>query len=125
MNPSNKTNLVALLQENKLKVAMVGDGANDCGALKQAGTLIFWIQDVGLALSEAEASIGAAFTAKDLKVSAFIELMILARAGFIKLIKLLGLVTSYQCFKFMAVYSMIQLTTVSILFYNYCYFTDF
>jgi P-type E1-E2 ATPase len=41
MNPSNKTNLVALLQENKLKVAMVGDGANDCGALKQAGTLIF------------------------------------------------------------------------------------
>lgn len=35
---------------------MVGDGANDCGALKQA--------NVGLSLSVAEASISAPFTSE-------------------------------------------------------------
>ncbi len=56
---------------------MVGDGANDCGALKQA--------NIGLALSEAEASIGAPFTSKDLRISSIIDLLIEARAGMISL----------------------------------------
>ncbi len=55
MSPDDKAKLVEKLQEFcKTEVGMCGDGANDCGALKTA--------DMGLSLSEAEASIAAPFT---------------------------------------------------------------
>jgi cation-transporting ATPase 13A3/4/5 len=54
---------------------MVGDGANDCGALKQA--------DAGLSLSDAEASISAPFTSKILNISAEITLLRNGRAALV------------------------------------------
>lgn len=55
MSPDDKAKLVNLLQDYcKTEVGMCGDGANDCCALKTA--------DMGLSLSEAEASIAAPFT---------------------------------------------------------------
>ena len=43
--PNDKAKIVLVYQHMNKKVAMCGDGANDCGALKQA--------DIGLSLSQA------------------------------------------------------------------------
>ena len=58
MKPNDKTHLIQNLKKylKNSFVGMCGDGANDCGALKQA--------DVGISLSGAEASIAAHFTSK-------------------------------------------------------------
>lgn len=54
MAPEQKTQLVCELQRLQYCVGMCGDGANDCGALKAA--------DVGISLSQAEASVVSPFT---------------------------------------------------------------
>ena len=56
MSPDEKHELVEKLQSIDYCCAFCGDGANDCGALKAA--------DVGISLSEAEASVAAPFTSR-------------------------------------------------------------
>lgn len=100
MSPDHKAMLVEQLQEvlNDM-VGMCGDGANDCKALKTS--------DVGLSLSEAEASIAAPFTSKIPNISPIVKLLREGRTS---------LVTCFQVFKFMALYSMIQFINVIILY---------
>jgi cation-transporting ATPase 13A3/4/5 len=58
MSPEDKALLVENLRTTyKEYIGMCGDGANDCGALKTA--------DIGVSLSEAEASIAAPFTSQN------------------------------------------------------------
>eukprot|EP00834_Sanchytrium_tribonematis_P001862 NODE_49_length_31687_cov_0.791123.p4 type:complete len:753 gc:universal NODE_49_length_31687_cov_0.791123:2-2260(+) len=99
MNPEQKKNVAELIRENGYYVMFTGDGANDCAALKTC--------DVGLSLSDAEASIAAPFTSKNFEISCVPELIKEGRAS---------LVTSFGCFKFMALYSMIQFSSVTILY---------
>lgn len=102
MSPEDKALLVSSLQRSYLNqnIGMCGDGANDCGALKTA--------DVGISLSEAEASIAAPFTSKVQNISCVVELLKEGKAS---------LTTSFQAFKFIELYSLIQFFT-SILCYT-------
>eukprot|EP00826_Nyctotherus_ovalis_P018309 TRINITY_DN15468_c0_g1_i13.p1 TRINITY_DN15468_c0_g1~~TRINITY_DN15468_c0_g1_i13.p1 ORF type:complete len:957 (-),score=308.46 TRINITY_DN15468_c0_g1_i13:525-3395(-) len=99
MSPDGKALLIDALQSQNQLVGMCGDGANDCVALKAA--------DVGISLSEAEASIAAPFTSKTPDISCVIKLLREGRAA---------LSTSFVCFKYMALYSMIQFTSATILY---------
>lgn len=56
MHPDEKAELVNLLKARNFITGMCGDGANDCAALRTA--------DVGVSLSDTEASIAAPFTSK-------------------------------------------------------------
>lgn len=99
MSPDEKAELVERLQSLGYTVAFCGDGANDCGALKAA--------DVGVSLSEAEASVAAPFTSRTPDISCMVEIIREGRCA---------LVTSFSCFKYMALYSLIQFTTVTLLY---------
>ncbi|VDM54405.1 unnamed protein product [Angiostrongylus costaricensis] len=64
MSPDQKQQLINDLQKTDYTVAMCGDGANDCAALKAA--------HVGISLSDAEASIAAPFTSRFLYIDLFL-----------------------------------------------------
>jgi cation-transporting ATPase 13A3/4/5 len=99
MKPDQKQQLVEKLAELGHTVGMCGDGANDCGALKAA--------DVGISLSEAEASIAAPFTSAIPNIGCVIDLLREGRCA---------MVTSFQAFKYMASYSLIQFSSSMILY---------
>ncbi|KAJ7594428.1 P-type ATPase [Mycena floridula] len=99
MSPDEKNEIVERLQGLGYTVLMCGDGANDCAALKAA--------DVGISLSEAEASVAAPFTSSTADIGCVLDLIKEGRAA---------LVTSFSCFKYMALYSLIQFTSVTLLY---------
>lgn len=99
MSPDEKHELVEKLQSLDYTTGFCGDGANDVGALKAA--------DVGISLSEAEASVAAPFTSQVFEISCVLDVIAEGRSA---------LVTSFSCFKYMSLYSAIQFITVSILY---------
>ena len=108
MSPDEKHELVEKLQSIEYCCGFCGDGANDCGALKAA--------DVGISLSEAEASVAAPFTSRVFDISCVPEVIREGRAA---------LVTSFCCFKYMSLYSAIQFTSVSLLYASASNLGDF
>ena len=108
MSPDEKHELVEKLQSIDYCAGFCGDGANDCGALKAA--------DVGISLSEAEASVAAPFTSRVFDISCVPEVIREGRAA---------LVTSFSCFKYMSLYSAIQFTSVSFLYASASNLGDF
>uniref|UniRef100_A0A8C0MSC7 ATPase cation transporting 13A2 n=1 Tax=Canis lupus familiaris TaxID=9615 RepID=A0A8C0MSC7_CANLF len=99
MAPEQKTELVCELQKLQYCVGMCGDGANDCGALKAA--------DVGISLSQAEASVVSPFTSSTASIECVPMVIREGRCS---------LDTSFSVFKYMALYSLTQFISVLILY---------
>lgn len=99
MSPDQKMQLITELQDIGYYVAMCGDGANDCGALKVA--------HAGISLSDAESSVASPFTSRDRTIDCVPAIIREGRAA---------LVTSFGIFKYMAAYSLVQFTSVLILY---------
>lgn len=96
-SPEQKQDLVERLQGINYTVAMIGDGANDMGALKSA--------DVGLSLSQAEASVAAPFTSE--KIQAIEELCREGRNA---------VTSSVSLFNFFFIYGLTEYFTVLLLY---------
>lgn len=91
MQPNHKSSLIDMLKEHGKTVGMVGDGANDCGALQTA--------DIGLSLSQTEASISAPLTSNDGSILSLIDVLAEGRCV---------LSTNIIIFKYMTCYGILQ-----------------
>ena len=107
-SPDNKTQLVQSLQKEGFQVLMCGDGANDCGALKAA--------DVGVSLSQEEASIAAPFTSTNPDISCIIEVLNQGKCA---------LVTSVEIFKYMIIFSLTEFFAMSLMMFRDTFLYDY
>ncbi|KAL1122052.1 hypothetical protein AAG570_003458 [Ranatra chinensis] len=108
MTSEQKQQVVVELQKLGYCVAMCGDGTNDCGALKAA--------NVGISLSEAEASVASPFTSQEPNISCVTSVIREGRAA---------LITSFGVFKFMVLYSLTEFMSTLILYNIDSNLTDF
>ena len=107
-SPDSKTQLVTSLQNEGFQVLMCGDGANDCGALKAA--------DVGISLSQEEASIAAPFTSTEFDISCIINVLNQGKCA---------LVTSVEIFKYMIVFSLTEYFSMILMLVRNTFLSDF
>ena len=107
-SPDNKTQLVQSLQKEGFQVLMCGDGANDCGALKAA--------DVGVSLSQEEASIAAPFTSTNPDISCIIDVLNQGKCA---------LVTSVEIFKYMIAFSLTEFVSMAIMMISDTFLFEF
>ncbi|KAG9493957.1 hypothetical protein GDO78_001692 [Eleutherodactylus coqui] len=101
MSPGQKSSLIEEFQKIDYYAGMCGDGANDCGALKMA--------HAGISLSELEASVASPFTSKTPNIECVPKLIKEGRNC---------LVTSFCVFKYIAMYAMIELICLLLLFWE-------
>ena len=87
MSPDQKQRLVERIMDTGRVVGMVGDGGNDCGALRAA--------HVGLALTGSDASIVAPFTTTGKSLGAVVDLLLEGRCA---------LANSFASYKFLIIY---------------------
>uniref|UniRef100_A0A0C9QI04 Cation-transporting ATPase n=1 Tax=Fopius arisanus TaxID=64838 RepID=A0A0C9QI04_9HYME len=99
MTSDQKQQLVTELMQLGYYVAMCGDGANDCGALRAA--------HAGISLSEAESSVASPFTSRTPDITCVPKVIRQGRAA---------LVTSFGIFKFMVTCALTEFLSTIILY---------
>ncbi|CAO3596256.1 unnamed protein product [Absidia cylindrospora] len=99
MTPNGKVQCIQLHMERGI-TAMTGDGGNDCGALRAA--------HVGIAMSDAEASIVSPFSTSVRSVKSCVELIRQGRAA---------LATSITGYKYLILYGQVMMMLKIITFY--------
>jgi len=108
--PHDKVAVVSQFVEQGYITMMCGDGGNDCGALKTA--------HVGIALSDAEASIVAPFTSLDKTITSVVDVLLEGRCA---------LASAVACYKYIIIYgqveTLLQMTTayLGITFAEWCW----
>ena len=101
VSPTQKTDVVSLHMARGLVVGMCGDGGNDCGALRRA--------HVGLALSDAEASLVSPFTSGSKSCMSCVDLLREGRGA---------LATSFASYKFLMQYGT-AFSSIKLLSYRF------
>jgi cation-transporting P-type ATPase 13A2 len=102
MSPNHKVELVRLFRQEKNNVvSMVGDGANDCGALM--------CSDVGISITSKDGKffLGAHFWSSEESISCVVRILKVGRACFENSVIIL---------KFKILYAVIQVTTTMIVY---------
>ena len=107
VSPNQKADIVARYEDMDQIASFCGDGANDVAALKRAS--------VGISLSELEASVAAPFTSQVADIRCVEELIKEGRCS---------LVTTVGMFKWIALYSFIQMITILISYWNLSNLSD-
>ncbi|CAD8136104.1 unnamed protein product [Paramecium octaurelia] len=72
MSPSQKSEVVKILQEQRLHVCMIGDGSNDCHALKQS--------NIGISFQQCDAALTASFVNTNDSINCIIEVLLQSKA---------------------------------------------
>lgn len=100
LSPDSKVAVVETYRNSGVILGMVGDGGNDCGALRAA--------HAGLSLSDTEASLVSHFTSKSKSCMSAVDLVKEGRAA---------LHTSFSVYKFLLVYGQFFSVTKMVTFY--------
>lgn len=106
MLPEHKTLLIQCLKEEKFIVAMCGDGANDIGALRTA--------NVGISLGLDDTAISAHFITSSPEIQSIVRILREGKAW---------LSNTIECYKFMMMFSYIQVMACVLLAKNGSYLT--
>lgn len=108
MTPQGKVDCVKLHMAAGAVTGMCGDGGNDCGALR--------IAHVGVALSDAEASVVSPFTSKTRSLVSVVDLVLEGRGA---------LATSFANVKYLILYGLIGIGCRFVMYYNGVFISQF
>lgn len=108
MTPQGKVDCVKLHMTSGSVTGMCGDGGNDCGALR--------IAHVGVALSDAEASVVSPFTSKARSLQSVVDLVLEGRGA---------LATSFASVKYLILYGLIGIGCRTVMYYNGVFISQF